>query len=96
MLNHSASLPMSTSVLKALPGKLDIKRHKPGILYFFNKCYSGIFSEFLQKLIRKTNQHFKSDYKISRLHLLQLRRHPVIIYNRILEIGCPRGLEVSF
>ena len=28
MLNHSASLVvMSTSVLKALPGKLDIKRH---------------------------------------------------------------------
>ena len=26
-LNRSASLTMSTSVLKALPGKLDIKRH---------------------------------------------------------------------
>ena len=26
---------MSTSVLKALPGKLDIKRHSPSILYFF-------------------------------------------------------------
>ena len=25
---------MSTSVLKALPGKLDIKRHSPSILYF--------------------------------------------------------------
>ena len=24
---------MSTSVLKALPGKLDIKRHSPSILY---------------------------------------------------------------
>ena len=33
MLNRSASLAMSTSVLKALPGKLDIKRHSPGILY---------------------------------------------------------------
>ena len=33
MLNHSASLAMSTSVLKALPGKLDIKRHSPSILY---------------------------------------------------------------
>ena len=28
-----ASLVMSTSVLKALPGKLDIKRHSPSILY---------------------------------------------------------------
>ena len=28
MLNRSASFAMSTSVLKALPGKLDIKRHR--------------------------------------------------------------------
>ena len=33
MFNSSASLVMSISVLKALPGKLDIKRHSPGILY---------------------------------------------------------------
>ena len=33
MLNCSASLAMSTGVLKALPGKLDIKRRKPGILF---------------------------------------------------------------
>ena len=33
MLNRSASLAMSTSVLKALPGKLYIKRHSPCILY---------------------------------------------------------------
>ena len=36
MLNRSASLAMSTSVLKALPGKLDIKRHSPSILYLFS------------------------------------------------------------
>ena len=35
MLNRSASLAMSTSVLKALPGKLDIKRHSPSVLYIF-------------------------------------------------------------
>ena len=34
MLNRMASLAMSTSVLEALPGKLDIKRHSPSILYF--------------------------------------------------------------
>ena len=33
MVNCLASLVMSTSVLKALPGKLDIKRHSPSILY---------------------------------------------------------------
>ena len=41
MLNRSASLGMSTSVLKALPGKLDIKRHSPSILYFSE--YMGIY-----------------------------------------------------
>ena len=35
MLNRSASLAMSTRVLEALPGKLDIKRHSPSILYFY-------------------------------------------------------------
>ena len=35
MLNRSGSLAMSTSVLKALPGKLDIKSHSPSILYIF-------------------------------------------------------------
>ena len=32
-VESSASLLMSTSILKALPGKLDIKRHSPSILY---------------------------------------------------------------
>ena len=31
MLNRSTSLAMSTSVLKALPSKLDIKKHSPRI-----------------------------------------------------------------
>ena len=33
MLNRSASLAMSTSILKALPGKLENERHSPSILY---------------------------------------------------------------
>ena len=36
MLIRSARLAMSTSVLKALPGKLDMKRHSPSI--FFLRC----------------------------------------------------------
>ena len=42
-INLSASLAMSTrlSVLEALPGKLDIKRHTPSILYLCSK-----FNEF--------------------------------------------------
>ena len=39
MLNRSASLAMSTCVLKALPGKLDIKRHSPSILYVLGPCF---------------------------------------------------------
>ena len=37
MLTRSASLAMSTSILKALPGKLVIKRHSPSILNLFLK-----------------------------------------------------------
>ena len=33
MLNRSASLAMSTIILKALLGKLDVKRHSLSILY---------------------------------------------------------------
>ena len=33
MLNRSTSLAMSTCVLEALPGKLDIKKHSHNILY---------------------------------------------------------------
>ena len=36
MLNSLANLTMSTSVLEALPGKLDIKRHSTIILYSFS------------------------------------------------------------
>ena len=32
---ESLGIAMSTSVLKALPGKLDIKRHSPSILYLY-------------------------------------------------------------
>ena len=37
MLNRSASLVVSKSILKALPGKLDIKRHSPSILCLLSK-----------------------------------------------------------
>ena len=45
MLNRSASLAISTRVLKALPGKLDIKRHSPSILYKNDLNYKGIWKE---------------------------------------------------
>ena len=49
MLNRSASLAMSTSVFKALPGKLDVKRHSPGILFlwaiFYNQASITVYSK---------------------------------------------------
>ena len=38
MLNCSASLAMSTSILKTMHSKLDIKRHSPSILYVLLLC----------------------------------------------------------
>ena len=42
LLNLSTSLAMSTSVLKALPGKLDIKRHSPSILYLYGDILNSL------------------------------------------------------
>ena len=56
MLNRSASLAMSTSVLKALPGKLDIKRHSPSILYVsrqVSRCQQAFSKPCLVNLISK-------------------------------------------
>ena len=55
MLNRSASLAMSISVLKALPGKLDIKRHSPTVLpaksdsdvMFCLQSYQGLLDHFV-------------------------------------------------
>ena len=38
MLNRWASHVMSTSILKTLPGKLDIRIHSPSILYIVMSC----------------------------------------------------------
>ena len=57
MLNHLASLTMSTSVLEALPGKLDIKRHLPNMLYipnlhkWFHARIQKVLSEGVQILV---------------------------------------------
>ena len=41
MLNGSASLAVSKRVLEALPGKIDIKRHSPSILYLLGVPFFG-------------------------------------------------------
>ena len=59
MLNRLASLPMSTRVLKALPGKLDIKRHSPSCLYLFGiKCYTmACYLDYKVKKALKENSN---------------------------------------
>ena len=52
MLNRSASLAMSTSILKALPGKLDIKRHSPSILYLSTCSRSFLQIKYLVVVCR--------------------------------------------
>ena len=58
MLNRSASLGISTSVFKALPRKLDIKRHSPSRLVFSisgqaSQCQQAFSKPCLVNLISK-------------------------------------------
>ena len=52
MLNRPASFAMSTSVCKALPGKLDIKRHSPSIFYILASLAmsTGVLKELPGKI----------------------------------------------
>ena len=52
MLNRLASLAMSTCILKALPGKLDIKRHSPSIIYILQPKKSE------KEVVRTESQEF--------------------------------------
>ena len=54
MLNRSESLAMSTSVLEALAGKLDIKRHTTSILYTVKPVLSG-HSKIDKTMVSKKN-----------------------------------------
>ena len=57
MLNRSASLAISTSVVKALPGKLDIKRHSPSILFVQRRDSNKecIFIHYIYAAFKITN-----------------------------------------
>ena len=100
MLNRSASLAMSTSVLKALPRKLDIKRHSPSIFYLFvqlfictaNSCSKPINSQIYRyRYCRfgnfRENFIFTNSIKrhISDVKKWQLRQElPISINNRVI------------
>ena len=61
MLNRSACLAMSTSFLEALPGKLDIKRHSPSILYISTKisCADYIIKNHKHDITQNWNMIIK-------------------------------------
>ena len=62
MLNRSASLAMSTSVLKALPGKLGIKRHSPRIFYVQRVRKLELYCTLTMQAWLKVNMHFNNRY----------------------------------
>ena len=55
MLNRSASLAMSTCILKALPGKLDIKRHSLGIFYLLGQKSTEKLQDCYFQIRKKNN-----------------------------------------
>ena len=61
MLNCSANLAMSTSGLKALPGKLDIKRHSPSILYL-QLCKNTGLPIHIVQLLKDGRAYSHNDY----------------------------------
>ena len=67
MLNRSASLAMSTSVLEALPGKVDIKRHSPSILYIYlYRHFAALIIYILLHVLRETSLGKEYRYFITR------------------------------
>ena len=85
MLNRSASLAMSTSVLKALPGKLDIKRHSPSIPYLYRLLLDHAIStesRVLTHLINKSNKQTtdKADAFVHSKPRLNHLKFPALIH----------------
>ena len=85
MLNRLARLGMSTSVLKALSGKLAIKRHSPSILYVlslkitYEKCNICVY-EWERK---RTTVH-KGSLRCSSMVFLNMIYWPTVhLYSKL-------------
>ena len=77
MLNRLASLAMSTSVLKALPGKLDIKRHSP----------TTVKSRLFERRLSETTGLFEDDGQSRLFSLLSITiKLPIIQISIIRKI----------
>ena len=83
---------MSTSALKALPGKLDIKRHSPSILYFSSKNWVLVN-------IAESDVLPQSAYLVLLilcLHLLQWRVWYVLFKSPLINLRLILQLEDGF
>ena len=74
----SASLAMSTTILKALPDKLDIKRHSPIILYVI--LFRPIVRKFNSIICRFFAPH-SQDNTFSLLHLWGAKKRQMMLLN---------------
>ena len=85
---RSASLVMSTSVLKTLPGNLDIKRHSPSIRYisaslamqqaFSRPCLVNLISKDTHLVFSISRQASRCQQAFSKprlVNLISLKRH---------------------
>ena len=80
MLNGSACLAMSTSILKALPGKFDIKRHSPSILYLSVFSYQTyVFGALLNRVPTSFGNHGKPGKSLEKVPCMEkswnLKKH---------------------
>ena len=86
----SASLAMSTSVLKALPGKLDIKRHSPSILYINGQIHQNekapMTSEGSDKLRQSCRCNFRRLAFVDRVISIIYHKMALIIQSKETKI----------
>ena len=72
MLNRSACLAMSTSILKALPGKFDIKRHSPSILYLSVFSFqTNVFGALLNRVPTSSGNHGKPGKSLKKVPCME-------------------------
>ena len=87
MLNRSASLAMSTSVLEALPGKHDIKIHSPSILYVpINIFFPVVEFAFHHGHLRGKREHHPLAYQLFLLFTKYMYNVQVFIFCAICRL----------
>ena len=83
MLKRSASLAVSTSILEALPGKLDINRHSSSILYIY------LYRHFTALIIHISYLHVLRETSLGKeyRYFITIRICTVDLYNFLRQQG---------